>query len=76
MRLNLLGLDVCKAQEILEKEGISPELTLTSAPKRQDETHGTLRVVYASDDGRRLTVARFLDPLAADADRNGAQESE
>lgn len=63
MRLNLLGLDVCKAQELLAGEGISPIITVTSAPRRQEETRGTLRVVYASDDGARLTVARFLDPI-------------
>ena len=70
MRLNLLGLDVSKAQEILEKEGISPVITLTSAPKRLEETRGTLRVVYASDDGAQLTAARFLDPIAEDAKGN------
>ena len=72
MRLNLLGLDVCKAQEILEKEGISPVITVTSAPKRQDETRGTLRVVFASDDGARLTAARFLDPIEDESGRNCA----
>ena len=69
MRIDLLGLDVDAAQAILAGEGICPQITLTSAPKRADETRGVLRVVFASDDGAQLTVARFLDPLA-EGDRN------
>ena len=63
MRIDLLGLDVDAAQAILAGEGICPQITLTSAPKRTEETRGVLRVVFASDDGAQLTVARFLDPL-------------
>ena len=64
MRIDLLGLDIDAAQAMLAGEGISPQITLTSAPKRTEETRGILRVVFASDDGAQLTVARFLDPLA------------
>ena len=69
MRLDLLGLDLAAAQGILESEGISPSVTITNAPKRADETRGMLRVVFASDDGARLTAARFLDPVE-EAGRN------
>ena len=69
MRLDLLGLDLAAAQATLESEGVSPIVTITNAPKRADEVRGTLRVVSASEDGARLTVARFLDPIE-DAGRN------
>ena len=69
MRLDLLGLDLAAAQELLLKEGISPVVTITNVPKRADETRGTLRVVSASEGGAQLTVARFLDPIE-DAGRN------
>ena len=49
---------------MLEKEGVRSEVTITSPPRRREETSGKLRVVYASDDGLRLTAARFLDPIA------------
>ena len=58
------------ASQYLKKSGmtlidhISPEITQTDAPKRRDVSGGVLRVVYASDDGTRLTGARFLDPIA------------
>ena len=64
MRMDLLGLDVLTAQEILAREGITPCVTVTSAPRRAEETRGTLRMVYASDDGAELTAARFLDPIS------------
>ena len=64
MRDDLMGLELDCALELLKGEGVSPEITQTDAPKRRNETGGVLRVVYASDDGKRLTVARFLDPIA------------
>ena len=73
MRLNLLGLELEAAQAMLAQEGVRPQVSVTGAPRRQGETRGVLRVVAASDDGARLTVARFLDPLSdgtPDADRN------
>lgn len=63
MRQELLGLELEHALAILEKEGITPTVTLTSAPKRAQESGGVLRVVYASDDGASLTAARFMDPI-------------
>ena len=71
MRMDLLGLDVQSAQQILAREGICPQITITSAPKRANDVRGTLRVVYASDDGALLTASRFLDPLSDEAGRNG-----
>ena len=64
MRDDLLGLPLEQALDLLRAEDISPSVLTTCAPKRTDETRGVLRVVYASDDGERLTVARFLDPIA------------
>ena len=62
MRTELLGLELSRAVELLRAQGVRPSITVTRAPKRaQDE--GTLRVVYASDDGERLTAAAFLQPL-------------
>ena len=71
MRDDLMGLELEGALGVLRSEGIEPQVTLTSAPKRREETGGVLRVVYASDDGRRLTVSRFLDPIADRTQENG-----
>ena len=65
MRDDLLGLPLERALDVLRAEGVSASVTQTRAPKRTDETRGVLRVVYASDDGRRLTVSGFVDPLAS-----------
>ena len=73
MRLDLLGLDLEAARAVLSQEGVCPQVCVTSAPRRQEETRGVLRVVYAAQNGARLTVARFLDPLCAETageDRN------
>lgn len=64
MRDDLLGLELHCALEVLGREGVSPDVVQTSAPRRTEETRGVLRVVGASDDGTHLTVARFLDPIA------------
>ena len=69
MRIDILGLELDQALAMLEKEGVRSEVTITSAPRRREETGGKLRVVYASDDGIRLTAARFLDPIA-DAEKD------
>ena len=71
MRDDLMGLELDSALAVLKGEGIEQQITLTSAPKRVSETGGVLRVVYASDDGRRLTVSRFLDPIADRTQENG-----
>ena len=63
MRYDLLGLELSVACALLEAEGIVPEITATHAPKRQD-AGGVFRVVYASDDGKCLTVSPFVDPMA------------
>ena len=70
MRDDLMGLELERALAALESEGISPQIVTTNAPKRLGETGGVFRVVYASGDGKRLTVSRFLDPIA-----DGTQES-
>lgn len=71
MRIDILGLELDQALAVLSKEGIDSGITVTSAPRRRGETGGKLRVVYASDDGKRLTAARFLDPIADAVQENG-----
>lgn len=63
MRTELLGLELTHAQQILSREGIEPEIVITAAPKKV-EREGILRVVSASDSGKRLIVSRFVDPVA------------
>ena len=70
MRHDLLGLPLELALERLKAEGITPEVQVTNAPRRRDETAGELRVVSVSDGAETLIVSRFLDPIAA-----GQQES-
>lgn len=71
MRLNLLGLELQSAMALLRAEGVEPQVTETSAPRRTQETGGVLRVVYASDDGTRLTAARFMNPLGEEIEAQG-----
>ena len=70
MRHDLLGLPLGLALERLKAEGITPEVQVTNAPRRRDETDGELRVVSVSGGAETLIVSRFLDPIAA-----GQQES-
>ena len=63
MRTELLGLALDDAQALLLEEGIRPQVRVTAAPRREGLTDGTLRVVYASDDGSQITAAAFLSPL-------------
>ena len=64
MRTELLGLALSDALALLQREGIRPQVRVTSAPRRENAQDGTLRVVYASDDGGHLTVSSFLSPLS------------
>ncbi len=63
MRTELLGLELTQAVRVLEGEGIAPQVTITAAPKKADR-EGTLRVVFASDDGKKVIASRFVDPIA------------
>ena len=63
MRTELLGLELTRAEEILAAQGIAPEVTVTAAPKTANR-EGTLRVVFASDDGKEIIASRFVDPIA------------
>ena len=71
MRHDLLGLELEQALALLRREGIEAQVTVTRAPKRPDDAGALLRVVYASDDGERLTVSGFLDPIADAGQENG-----
>ena len=71
MRHDLLGLELSMACAVLKAEGIEPAITVTRAPKRQGDEGCAMRVVFASDDGRRLTVSPFVDPIADGLQENG-----
>ena len=63
--MQLLGLELRQAETILDaQEGIKPQVTTTDAPRRKQTEGGTMRVVFASDDGRKLVAARFFDPIS------------
>ena len=67
MRADLLGLELTRALDILRAEGKEPRVTVTTAPRREPGD-GVKRVVYASSDGMRLTVAPFVQPPLQRAD--------
>ena len=71
MRHDLLGLELSMACAVLQREGIEPEITVTRSPKRRDDVLCSMRVVYASDDGKALTVSSFVDPIAESLQENG-----
>ena len=56
MRTLLLGLPLKQAEAILGEAGISPQVRVTDAPRREKKDGGTLRVVFASDDGKQLVA--------------------
>ncbi len=64
MRTLLLGLPLKQAEAILGETGISPQVRVTDAPRREKKDGGILRVVFASDDGKQLVAARFFDPIS------------
>ena len=47
MRTLLLGLPLKQAEAILGEAGISPQVRVTDAPRREKKDGGTLRVVFA-----------------------------
>ena len=64
MRTQLLGLPLKQAEAILSEAGVCPQIRETDAPRRENKDGGTLRVVFASDDGKQLVAARFFDPIS------------
>lgn len=56
---NLLGLPLHDAVCRLREQGVEPEIVRTAGFREAAE--GTERVIRISEDGRRLTVARFPD---------------
>lgn len=63
MNTQLLGLEFSLALSELARQGVEPVVVQTRSPRRTGE-EGVLRVVYASQDGKKLTVCRFVDPLS------------
>ncbi len=62
--MKILGLPLCDALKRLEEKGIVPEIVHTAGFREAAE--GTQRVIRISEDGRRLTVARFPDIIRPD----------
>ena len=57
--MNVLGLPLEEALRRLAKQGVEPETVYTAGFRKKAE--GTQRVIRITEDGRRLTVARFPD---------------
>lgn len=57
--MNLLGRTLADALERLRETGVEPEIIRTAGFR--EAADGTERVIRISEDGRRLTVARFPD---------------
>lgn len=58
---SVLGLPLEEAIRRMEAAGVHPEIVRTAG--RRETAEGTERVVRVSENGRRLTVARFPDDL-------------
>lgn len=58
----LLGYPLTEAVRRLAAEGITPAVSISRAPRRQDDP-GVLRVVRVEDGGKRLTACAFVDGL-------------
>lgn len=67
----LLGLPLETALARLKAQGIVPCIQETCAPRRAVRPEGMLRVVRVGEGGRRLTAARFLDPISRQRQENG-----
>ena len=67
--INILGLPLEEALHRLKEQGTEPEIVHTAGFREAAE--GALRVIRISEDGRRLTVARFPDAVKTEeyADR-------
>lgn len=59
---NLLGRTLADAIDCLREHGIVPEIIRTAGFR--EAADGTERVIRISEDGRRLTVARFPDVVS------------
>ena len=59
--INVLGLPLETAVRLLREAGVEPEIIGTRGFREAAE--GTQRVIRVSEDGRRLTVARFPDSV-------------
>ena len=62
--MNLRGLPLQRALELLREKGIEPEIIRTAGFR--EAAGGTERVIRIQEDGRRLTVARFPDMVKMD----------
>lgn len=59
----ILGLPVALAKQMLAQKGISPVDVLVTAPPRQPDQPGMLRVVAVRGGGHILLAAAFSDPI-------------
>lgn len=63
MSENYAGLLLPEALERLRRAGKNPQVAVTCAPRRREQTEGTLRVLRYDARADVLTVARFTDPM-------------
>ena len=59
--IDVLGLTLQDAEKRMKEMGVEPEIIHTAGFR--EAAGGTLRVIRVSEDGRRLTVARFPDTV-------------
>lgn len=64
--IDVLGRTLSDAERLLKERGIEPEIVRTAGFR--ETADGTWRVIRASEDGRRLTVARFPDTVRTEKD--------
>lgn len=62
--LSLCGMPLEQVVAALEQQGIVPQITVTCAPRRTEDSSRILRVIRVNDGGRKLTVARFYDVVS------------
>ena len=61
---SLLGLPLQEALRVLRARGVEPAVDFTENPRHLSQ--GTARVVRVTDDGHRLTCARFPDQVKSE----------
>ena len=57
--INVLGIRLEDAIKRLRAQGITPQVTLTCAPRRMGEEGGELRVIRQNEEGSKLVAAAF-----------------
>ncbi len=69
--INVLGLPLEKALDLLKENGIGDILVTRCAAPRDKQARGTLRVVRQTDGGAQLTVCAFKDSVKGCGNEDG-----